>query len=152
MGIKDKDITVTQSGAGKEVTMSGKEFDEAVERIVNTKRVSEEKRSLVCKLSDGELIIRGQELARLVEAIAKEEDRQALQRKAGKDILTEMQNQLDRLAQVVDTREETRPVIVVGELVPTAEGDMVRVIRTDTGEMLGLRKPTKQELQPGLAF
>ena len=123
------------------------QINEAIQSA--SRRVSEDKRLLPCKLSDMELIERGQELADQVNAIQQEEAEQTNQKKAMRDKLTGMTNELERIAKIVDAREETRPVVVVGELVATAEGQMVRETRTDTGEVLLLRQATGQELQPG---
>ncbi len=50
------------------------------------------------------------------------------------------------------TGEATRDVAVEKTLVPTDKGPMVREVRTDTGEILQMRLPTRQELQPGIGL
>lgn len=122
-----------------------KGIQEAVAR-----RVGEGKRFLTCALTEAELIVRGDELATAVKALASEEEAQAATRKAMRDKLTEMQNGINRLAKVVKEKAEERDVLVVRDLVDMAEGPMVRETRTDTGEMLGLRRPTPQEMMPGM--
>jgi len=111
-------------------------------------RVFEEPRRLPCALNEAELNARGDELATAVQELARAETEEAERRKAVKARLTEMELKVSDLAETVKSRREERDVMVVGELVGMAEGPMVREVRMDTGEMIGLRQPTAQERQP----
>ena len=113
-------------------------------------RVSEGKMWLLCELSEAELLVRGDDLADAVKDIAAEEEAQTAQRKAMRDKLAAMRSQAARLAQAVKDKAEKREVLVVCDLVSTAEGEMVRQMRSDTREILFLRKPTARELQSGI--
>ncbi len=87
-----------------------------------------------------------------MQALAKAEAEETSRRKEVKDHLTSMAETIASLAEVVKGRQEHRDVLVAFDLVSTAQGQMVRETRTDTGEVLQMRQPMKSELQPGLGF
>ena len=85
-----------------------------------------------------------------VKVLAAAEVAEAERRKETKREITRMEWRIAELAETVKARKEMRDVVIIGELVAMAEGTMVREVRMDTGEMIGLRQPTAQERQPGL--
>ena len=150
--MEDKsDYTVGITAGGETFQMPGDEFYRVGKRLhAFASRIPDAKRSLVCALSDAELIVRGNELAAAVKALAAAELAEAERRKAAKGIITEKENIIARLAETVKAKSEWREVIVVSNLVSTASGVMVAETRTDTGEVLGMRQTTVSEMQTGM--
>lgn len=107
-----------------------------------------ERRLLFCRLTSDEQIQRGEALATLTQEIAALEDAQAAENKRMKEALDGMYDAQRALACVVVDGQEERPV----DCEKTYDYDalQVRVVRTDTGELLEARAMTHDECQIGL--
>lgn len=129
--------------------------DDGVDREVGGrtdkgKHLKAEERLLPCPLNEAELIQRGGELAEAVQGLAIAEEYEAERRENEREYLQARERVVARLAETVSSKVESREVMVVSDLVSTASGMMVSETREDTGEVLGMRQPTAQELQGGL--
>ena len=103
---------------------------------------------LPCKLSNEELLERGQQLGAVTQDIADEEARQVSIKQELKARLTELESQRMQLATQITRREEMREV----EIVPERDYTLAKYyeIRQDTGEVVKERPLTPEERQLGL--
>ena len=109
-----------------------------------TEIVRTETRNLPCKLTDGELRERSDELATTVQAVEGEKARQDSVKAELKAKMSELESRQTRLAQVVSRKEEYRDVKVSIEL---HANDLVKEVRQDTGELITVRPAKDFELQ-----
>ncbi len=107
-----------------------------------------ETRTLPVELTDDELLQRGDELARAIQAVREEERHQKAQREAMKDALASLQGDCARLAQVV--RERAEPRSVGCRIVHDYAANAVQLVREDTGEVIESRAMSDHERQLGL--
>ena len=107
-----------------------------------------ETRFLPCRLTDDELLDRGHRLAAMTQQISETEDRQQAEKKRMKAHLDGLYDAQAQVATVVSAREDLRDVAC--EVTHDYDAWQVRVVRTDTGELLSARAMTDDERQLGL--
>lgn len=115
------------------------------ERFVTLKKVT---RNLPCRLTEGELLARADDLSVVVQETTAEEGRQTDVKAQMKARLTELDARKTRLAITIGRKEEYRDVEV--EHLADLQAGTVSVIRTDTGESIETRPMTEQERQTSL--
>lgn len=96
--------------------------------------VTTETRMLVCELSTEEQRLRGIELAAAETALLASDDAKKASAKRHKDGITTIQKHIYDLVKVVESGEEQRPVECTIEKL--FDEGVVRVVRTDTGEVI----------------
>lgn len=103
---------------------------------------------LPCRLTDPELIERGQRLAETLENIKAEDSRQEMLKREMKSQAAALEAKRDALVLVVARREELRRIEF--EDVIAWHLNVVRRVRKDTGEIVTERFITKEERQQRL--
>ena len=93
--------------------------------------------SLPVRLTESELLTKGAELSAMVKARAYEEEERKSVVATYKARITDLDAQIQKLAQVVRDKRELRPVDVVEQ--PDHDAMMMRTIRLDTGEVVSSR-------------
>lgn len=106
------------------------------------------KESLRCPLTDSEMIAKAQELARAVNDVASEQDRQAEIKTELKAKLARFESVRDELTTIVGNGHEWRNILV--EEIFSYATRTVRKVRTDTGEQLSERGMSDAEMQMAL--
>ncbi len=101
--------------------------------------------SLPCKLTKEELLVYGDELARLSQEITAEEERQVDIKAQMKARLTELESKRTQVVIKVSRKEEYRDVKVRLEISENA--NICRELREDTGEIIKTREPYPEERQ-----
>jgi hypothetical protein len=107
-----------------------------------------EVRALPCKLTDEELLARGDSIASIVQDIAAEKERQKSQKAEMKARLEELEARKARLASVVKRREEDRDIPC--EIWFLYDELMVETRRTDSDLVVDRRRMTNDEMQMSL--
>lgn len=107
-----------------------------------------ETRTLPVRLTEDELIARGDALARQHQVVRDEELVQKGEREAMKQRLADLESEQARLARIVRDKAEPRPVEC--RVVFDYAGNAVQVVREDTGEVIEARAMTDRERQIGL--
>jgi septation ring formation regulator EzrA len=102
-----------------------------------------ETRYLPVKLTDEELLAKGNELARKLHEVTVEEEAQKQAKSAMKSRLEGLTNELHAIGSVVHTKTETRKVEVFAR--HDAERHVVETVRSDTGEVVETRLMTMEE-------
>ena len=105
-------------------------------------------KTLQCRLTDTEHRERGQALALARHERNEREAKRASEAKRLKALVDEADEEVDRLALIVRSGSEPRPV----ECVDSLHGYEVVTVRLDTGEEVGRRAATDADRQMGLAF
>lgn len=100
---------------------------------------------LPCRLTEAELIDRGQSLAATREQYRDVQQAAKDAAKEFRDRLATIEAELDRLAEIVRERHEPRPVRC--ELRPDYQRGVVDTVRLDTGEVASSRALTEAERQ-----
>lgn len=108
-----------------------------------------QKRILPCSLSDAEVQARGTALAHLERALEEHELATKTVRTASNKAKAALVLQISGMAVVVRDREELRQVEV---LIQRGKGELVEVVRSDTGEVVETRRATEDENQAWLPF
>ncbi len=106
-----------------------------------------EPRNLPVKLNDKEINIKCKELSKVVRELNEEEQSQEDEKKQMKARLSGLNDQMQRLAHIVDKGEEYRVVDVV---IRAHENDIVQEIRQDTGDIMISRPARDTERQLAL--
>ena len=110
----------------------------------DTKAVLEiETKLLPVRLTDTELLARADELSRTLHDVQLEESAQENTKAAMKERLGTLNKEVDRLAEIVRTKSETRDVEVKTRLV--TQDNIVETYRIDTSEVIGKRVMTAEE-------
>ena len=107
-------------------------------------------RSLPVKLTDEEMIIKGQELAELESELT---DLESLKRAASKEFAKQIEvkkGKIQRVSHAINTKQENRKVEC--EEVRDEEFLKVSIVRKDTGEVVSERLMTAEERQKVLNF
>lgn len=117
---------------------------------VSSTVLKRESRLLSCRLTNEELIARGQSLAEAIENISTEEAQQESLKREMKARLAGLEAQRSHLASVVSRRAEMREVSV--EVALFEDAGVVHTIRMDTGEVVHSRPMTDDERQRSLAL
>ena len=112
---------------------------------VETKRKTE---FLACALTEDELRSYGGDLARIVQDVASETDRQADLRAQMKARMAELEARQSQLAIKISRREEHRDIEVI--VTHDYGNGIVTTHRTDTGQQLTERMMRDDERQPDL--
>lgn len=117
------------------------------QRFVSLKRIT---RNLPCRLTEGELLARADDLSVVVQETTAEEGRQTDVKAQMKARLTELDARKTRLAITIGRKEEYRDVEV--ELMADVQAGTVTIYRMDTSEAIETRPMTEQEKQNALPF
>ena len=107
-------------------------------------------RRLPVKLTDEEMIIKGQELAELESELT---DLESLKRAASKSFAKQIEvkkGKIQRVSHAINTKQENREVEC--EEVRDEESLKVSIVRKDTGEVVSERLMTDEERQKVLNF
>jgi hypothetical protein len=107
--------------------------------------LSTSKRNLPCKLTDTEVQTKGTELAKAFKEIEAEEEHQKSVRSDMKAKLDGMNLSASNLSTQITERIEYRDVDVDFVLDETEQ--VVKTVRSDTGETVDVRQATQDELQ-----
>jgi hypothetical protein len=99
--------------------------------------------TLPCKLTEEELLAKGEELSRAIEEANGEKGLQQEAKSAMKSRLEGMENRIQSLAGIVRTRSEERLVEIITR--HDDERKMVETVRVDTGEVVATRLMTPEE-------
>lgn len=105
-------------------------------------------RPLACRLTEEELLQKGQQLAEAVEDIQSEERRQTDIKASMKARLTALEARRDEVSVAIRRREEERDVEV--DIWHDFARGIVQDIRRDTGEVIHYRPMSDDERQQGL--
>lgn len=105
-------------------------------------------RSLACRLTEEELLKKGQELAATVQDISSEESRQQDIKSQLKAKLAELEARRSNLAITVSRKEEHRDVEV--DIFHDYQRGVVEDVRRDTGEIVSRRVMNPEERQQKL--
>ena len=100
-------------------------------------------RRLPVKLTDEEMIIKGQELAELENQLTDLEDQKRVTAKAFSKDIEANKGRIKRVSHAINTKQENRDVEC--EEVRDEEAMKVSVIRLDTGEIVSERLMTAEE-------
>jgi hypothetical protein len=103
--------------------------------------------SLPVKLTQEEIIMKCQDLAKTIQDIRHEEEDQANEKTAMKARLSSLNDHLQKLAEIVDKRTEERTVDCI---VRAQEDGTLTVTRLDTGEVIESRPINERERQLAL--
>lgn len=114
------------------------------------KTLGEEVRTLPVPLTRDELLEAGSQLAQLEQQLEEQESVAAAARAAHKARMEELGAERARLAGIIRTRQEMRPVSV--DVVAHYRVNLARYTRRDTGEVLGERPLTAEERQGVIEF
>ena len=101
--------------------------------------------SLPVRLTEQELIAKGAELSAMIKALSYEEAEKKSVADAFKARITDLDTQIQRLAQIVRDKKEFRPVEVIEQ--PDYDAMMMRTVRLDTGEVVSSRPLEGSERQ-----
>ena len=116
-----------------------------VSNFVSLKRIT---RNLPCRLTEGELLARADELSVVVQETSAEEHRQTDVKAQMKARLTELDARKTRLAITIGRKEEYRDVEV--ELLADIQAGTVTSYRQDTSEAIETRPMNDMERQAAL--
>jgi len=106
-------------------------------------------RFLKCSLTDDEVKVRGQQLAAAVKEFNEEATEQKDRKAEMKEQLDEIESRIDQLARVVNEKAEQRDVVV--EIRADLGLKLIEEVRTDSGEMLGSRTMSGDDLRQAQA-
>lgn len=101
-------------------------------------------RDLPVKLNDDEVLLRADEAAKTTRAMYEAEQRRKDVGKALKEEVDDLQAKLKKLARIVETRTEDRPVEVEWER--DDRRMMMTLVRRDTGQVVETRAMNSEEL------
>ena len=107
-------------------------------------------RDLPVKLTDAEMIVKGQELAELENELRSLEDKKRETSKEFSGQLEAMRKKIADTAHEINTKQEFRDVEV--ETVRDEKELTIMVVRLDTGEIVSKRLMSNAERQPILKF
>lgn len=102
-------------------------------------------RELPVQLSEEELKIKGEELAKMIESHTATETEKKRVVKDYSDRLKESSEQIRKTARIVQTGKEDREVLIKHEYLPSK--NLCRIYREDTGDLVESRSMTAKEYQ-----
>ena len=112
--------------------------------------IQNEIRRLPVKLTENELLIKGQELADLERQLSEVEDEKREVSKEFSGRIEGMKNRISETANTINSKQEIRDVEVAVSM--DYKSLTVRVVRTDTGEIVSERLMSDKERQSTLKF
>lgn len=112
------------------------------------KTIATKTKELPVKLSEDEIKAKGRELAQTHADIAKLESDHAAKKAEMKKATKELEKRIYDLAFQIRTGNEERPVEV--DYIISDEGDVIKEVRRDTGEIINIRAPYEGERQKGM--
>ncbi len=113
-----------------------------------SKTIATKVKELPVILTPEEISAKGRELAQTHADLAKLQTDQAAQKAEMKKATKELEKRIYELAHQIRSGNEERPVEV--DFIITDEGDVIKEVRRDTGEIINIRAPQEGERQRGM--